>query len=69
MNLYAFKKNIFYQEYDLLINMENNNSLFKGVESLTISPLLSNADKSKLDYKINELLNKKMTKYTDLIVF
>ncbi len=69
MNLYAFKKNIFYQEYDLLINMENNNSLFKGVESLTISPLLSNADKSKLDYKITELLNKKMTKYTDLIVF
>ncbi|OEC03142.1 hypothetical protein GY31_04035 [Lysinibacillus sphaericus] len=69
LNLYAFKKNIFYQEYDLLINMENNNSLFEGVESLTISPILSNADKTKLDYKINELLNKKMTKYTELIVF
>lgn len=49
--------------------MENNNSLFEGVESLTISPILSNADKTKLDYKINELLNKKMTKYTELIVF
>jgi len=69
LNLYAFKKNIFYQEYDLLINVENNNNLFEGVESLTISPILSNADKSKLDYKINELLNKKMTKYTELIVF
>lgn len=69
LTTYTLKKDVFHPAYDLLINTGNIVEYIEETENLTLSPVLSISDKKKLDYKINKLLNKKLTKYTKLIVF
>lgn len=68
LNSYALIKNIFYQNYDLIINTGQNINEYEYVETLIVSPILSDADKENIDCKINEILNNKMTKYPKLLV-
>lgn len=65
---YDFKTNVFYQEYDLILHTGNVTNIFNQTEVLTISPILSHSDKKNINDKVELMLDKKMTKYTELII-
>lgn len=65
---YDFKTNLFYQKYDLILYTGNITSEPNQTEKLKISPILSKADKKNIDCKIDKMLDKKMTKFTELLI-